>query len=75
VASLCARANLHRSFTMIADVSAENENVARESVDAIRAKIRFWRAMMRREADEHENFFIAKVRDSESAQRDFRRRW
>jgi hypothetical protein len=28
---------------------------------------------MRREAGEHENFFIAKIRDSESAQRAFRR--
>jgi len=34
---------------------------------AIRSKIRFWRAPMRREAGGHENFFIAKIRDSESA--------
>jgi len=40
---------------------------------AIRAKIRFWRAPMRREAGEHENFFIAKNRDSESAQHAFDR--
>jgi hypothetical protein len=38
---------------------------------AIRAKNRFWRAAMRRKAGEHENFFIAKNRDSESAQRVF----
>jgi hypothetical protein len=43
---------------------------------AIRAKIRFWRAPMRREAGGHENFFIAKNRDSESAQSAFgRHRW
>jgi hypothetical protein len=36
-----------------------------------RAKNRFWRAAMRREAGQHENFFIAKNRDSESAQRAF----
>jgi hypothetical protein len=39
-----------------------------ESVGAIRIKNRFWRAAMRREAASHENFFIAKKRDSESAQ-------
>jgi hypothetical protein len=35
---------------------------------AIRAKIRFWRAAMRREVSARENFFIAKTCDSESAQ-------
>jgi hypothetical protein len=40
---------------------------------AIRAKIRFWRAPMRREVAAHENFFIAKIRDSESAQSAFGR--
>jgi hypothetical protein len=45
----------------------------RESGAAIRAKSRFWRAAMRREAVDHENFFIAKNRDSESAQRAFSR--
>jgi hypothetical protein len=59
---------------MIADASSQNENLPRESVGAIRAKIRFWRATMRREGGEHENFFIAKVGDSESAQCAFRRR-
>jgi hypothetical protein len=59
---------------MIADACSQNENVRRESVAAIRAKIRFWRASMRREGGEHENFFIAKVRDSESALLAFRRR-
>jgi hypothetical protein len=38
---------------------------------AIRAKIRFWRGPMRREVSAHENFFIAKIRDSESAQNAF----
>ena len=44
-----------------------------ESAAAIRAKSRFWRATMRHEAVDHENFFIAKNRDSESAQRAFSR--
>jgi hypothetical protein len=39
-----------------------------ESAAAIPAKNRFWRAAMRREAGKHENFFIAKNSDSESAQ-------
>jgi hypothetical protein len=38
---------------------------------AIRAENRFWRAAMRREAGGHENFFIAKNRDSESVLRAF----
>jgi hypothetical protein len=42
-----------------------------ESAAAIRSKNRFWRATMRREAGCHENFFIAKNGDSESAQRAF----
>jgi len=32
---------------------------------------RFWRMAMRREAVDHENFFIAKNRDSESARQAF----
>jgi hypothetical protein len=51
----------------------ETENSMRESAAAIPAKNRFWRAAMRREARQHENFFIAKNRDSESAQRAFSR--
>jgi hypothetical protein len=43
------------------------EKTVRESVFAIRAKNRFWRAAMRRDGSAHENFFIAKIRDSESA--------
>jgi len=42
----------------------------RESGAAIRAKNRFWRAPMRRDAGGHENFLIAKNCDSESAKRD-----
>jgi hypothetical protein len=45
-----------------------------ESAAAIRAKNRFWRAPMRRDAGAGENFFIAKNRDSESTQRVFGRR-
>jgi hypothetical protein len=40
---------------------------------AIRAKIRFWRATLSSEAGEHENFFIAKICDSESVLRAFGR--
>jgi hypothetical protein len=46
-----------------------------ESVAAIRAENRFWRAPMRRLAGQRENFFIAKNGDSESARRAFGRRW
>ena len=42
-------------------------------LSAIRAKNRFWRAAMRRDAVNRENFFIAKNRDSESARGAFRR--
>jgi hypothetical protein len=51
----------------------ENQNRAANHWAAIRAKNWFWRAAMRREAGGHENFFIAKNRDSESAQRPFER--
>jgi hypothetical protein len=44
-----------------------------ESAAAIRAKSRFWRATMQRKAVHHENFFIAKNHDSESAPRAFSR--
>jgi hypothetical protein len=54
-------------------VHRANENRTRESAAAIRAKNRFLRAPKRREAVKHENFFIAKNRDSESAQRAFSR--
>jgi len=40
---------------------------------AIRAKNRFWPATARRKAGGHENFFVAKNRDSESALRAFHR--
>jgi hypothetical protein len=43
------------------------ENRTRESAAAIPAKNRVWRAAMSRQAVVHENFFIAKKRDSESA--------
>jgi hypothetical protein len=49
-------------------------NRARESAAAIRAKNRFWRAQMRRDGGDSENFFIAKNGDSESTQRVFGRR-
>ena len=67
-------ARVHRSFTIIAKSRARHRllDVANQP-RAIRAKIRFWRAPMRREAGEHENFFIAKIRDSESAPDAFHR--
>jgi hypothetical protein len=65
---------VHKSFTMI-DASSRDPKIRNANQRrAIRAKNRFWRAAMRREAGEHENFFIAKNRDSESAQRAFGRR-
>jgi hypothetical protein len=55
------------------DEAPETENrIANRSV-AIRARNWFWRAAMRPEAGGHENFFIAKIRDSESVQRTFGR--
>ncbi|MFH1340883.1 MAG: hypothetical protein ABIL01_06665 [Pseudomonadota bacterium] len=56
---------------MNADAPRAAEKSRRESAAAIRPKIRFWRAPMRRQAVVHENLFIAKNRDSESAQRVF----
>jgi hypothetical protein len=44
-----------------------------ESIVAIRPKIRFWRAPMRRQRCDHENFFIAKYCDSESVPAAFSR--
>src|ERR1700759_146807 len=44
-----------------------------KSAGAMRKKNRFWRAVMSHEAGEHENFFIAKNRDSESAKRALQR--
>jgi hypothetical protein len=58
---------------MNVDASRAAKKCPCESAPAIRSKIRFWRAPMRREAGEHENLFIAKNRDSESAQRVFDR--
>jgi hypothetical protein len=76
IVSLRAHVNVHQSFMMIVGASlndrrclSQRGNRACESVGAIRPKNGFWRAAMRREADEHENFFIAKIRDSESVQR------
>ncbi|THD71657.1 MAG: hypothetical protein E7813_05085 [Bradyrhizobium sp.] len=60
----------HRSWITIDEYRAD-EKSPRESVAAIRAKMPLWRAAMTREAGERENFFIAKIHDSESAQRVF----
>jgi hypothetical protein len=57
------RAAMHRT----------NQNRTANQRHAIRPKNRFWRATMRREAGNRENFFIAKNRDSESVQRAFGR--
>jgi len=65
--SLHAHASVRRSF-VASDEPRFEEKRARESAGAIRPKKRFWRAAMRRKAGDHENFFIAKNRDSESAQ-------
>jgi hypothetical protein len=59
---------------MIGDAGeAKKRKRSRESEAAFRAKNRFWRATMRREAGGHKNFFIAKYRDSESTQHAFSR--
>src|SRR2546421_49630 len=47
------------------------ENASANRRCAIRAKTAVWRALRRREGLAGENFFIAKIRDSESAQRAF----
>jgi hypothetical protein len=66
---------MHHSFTISGRSIAWVNDAAANQSQSIRAKNRFWRARMRREAGEHENFFIAKNRDSESAQRPFSRLW
>jgi hypothetical protein len=63
---------VHRSFKSVT-MDRAKEKPRPESAAAIPAKNRFWRAAMRREAGEHENFFVAKNCDSESAQRAFGR--
>jgi hypothetical protein len=63
----CLRALVGAQFV----VSAKNR--ARESAAAIRAKNPLWRAQMRRDAGDRENFFIAKNGDSESTTRAFGR--
>jgi hypothetical protein len=71
-ASMPPRANARsasRLTIMTVDEASQTEKWRCESLLAIRAKNRFWRAAMRPEASGHENFFIAKIRDSESAQR------
>ena len=47
---------------------------ASESAIAIRRKSSFWRASARLQRCDHENFFVAKPCDSESARTTFRRR-
>jgi hypothetical protein len=71
VVAVRSSARVHQSFTVAADGSLKKTRPQRANrVQAIRAKFRFLRATMRREADRHENFFIAKNRDSESANDD-----
>jgi hypothetical protein len=64
-AQACPRASVEAPFIV------STRNRARESAAAIRAKNRFWRAPMRRDGGNRENFFIAKNCDSESTQRAF----
>jgi hypothetical protein len=66
-AQACSRASVEAAFIV------STKDRARESAAAIRAKNRFWRAPMRRDAGDSENFFIAKNCDSESTQRAFGR--
>jgi hypothetical protein len=69
-ASVRAHASVRRSSIAAGDASRGSKSLC-ESAVAIRAKNRFWRAAMRRKAGGHENFLIAKIRDSESVQRAF----
>jgi ribosomal protein S27E len=64
-----------RAGTVSGDASRETTTRFANQRHAIRVKSRFWLVTMRREAAEHENFFIAKCRDSESAQHAFDRPW
>jgi hypothetical protein len=68
------RAQARSRASVEAPFIVSTRNAPRESAAAIRAKNRFWRAPMRRDAGAGENFFIAKNRDSESTQRVFGRR-
>jgi hypothetical protein len=54
---------------MFGDAQRSSCGAAPNQPQSIRAKIRVWRASMRREGTDRENFFIAKNRDSESAKR------
>jgi hypothetical protein len=65
---IASGARMHQSFTIS---GAIGKNGVAESVVAIRAKNRFWRAPISRKAGKRKNFFIAKNRDSESAQPPF----
>jgi hypothetical protein len=67
------RASEHAAIVQTGDDHRAEEKPPAESVAAILAKNRFWRAAMRRAAFGRENFFIAKNCDSESAQRTFNR--
>jgi hypothetical protein len=67
------RARADRSQTL--GETARAPKTLANQLSAIRAKIRFWRAPMRREVVAHENFFIAKIRDSESVQSAFGCAW
>jgi hypothetical protein len=51
---------------MFGDAWRSSREAAPNQPQSIRAKIRVWRAPMRREGVGRENFFIAKIRDSES---------
>jgi hypothetical protein len=66
-----SRAREHASIVQIGDDASREGKPRPESAAAIPAKNLFWRAPMRRKAGEHENFFIAKNCDSESARRAF----
>src|SRR5260370_604815 len=67
-ASLDAHVSVRRSSTMSGDASPRSETAPANQPHAIRAKNRFWRARMRREAGLHENFFLAQNRASTSVQ-------
>jgi hypothetical protein len=58
---------------MFDDAWHSSRDVAPNQPQSIRAKIRDWRASMRRKGVGRENFYIAKTRDSESVRALFER--
>jgi hypothetical protein len=63
---------MHRSFIAIQNLIVATASVS-ESAVAIRPENSFWRSSASLQSRDHENFFVAKPRDSESVQPAFSR--